>query len=107
PQIRVEGNERDPYSVSWGDVAEGEAAAEHIVDCNIFYESQQYAPLGRNACIAEWMGDRVNVITSTQTPSELRDGIHEALGIPLSKIRVQALPSGSSFGQWWSNNFMM
>ncbi|XXK29834.1 xanthine dehydrogenase family protein molybdopterin-binding subunit [Rhodobacteraceae bacterium nBUS_24] len=107
PQIRDEGNERDPYGVSWGNVPAGEAASDHTVECDIFYESQQYAPLGRNACIAEWTGDCVNVITSSQTPSELRDGIHEALGFPLSKIRVQALPSGSSFGQWWSNNFMM
>ena len=107
PRIRVEGNERAPYRVSWGDVAVGQAQADFTVDCDIRYESQQYAPLGRNACIAEWTGDRVNVVTSSQTPSELRDGIHEGLGIPLSKIRVQALPSGSSFGQWWSNNFMM
>ncbi|MEQ8931898.1 MAG: xanthine dehydrogenase family protein molybdopterin-binding subunit [Silicimonas sp.] len=107
PQIRCEGNERPTYGVSWGDVPTGRAEADVTTECDIFYESQQYAPLGRNACIAEWMGDRVNVITSSQTPSELRDGVHEALGIPLSKIRVQALPSGSSFGQWWSNNFML
>ena len=107
PQIRDEGNERDPYIVEWGDVSEGEKQADFIVDCDIFYDSQQYAPLGRNAAIAEWMGDKVTLWTSSQTPSELRDGVHEALGIPLSKIRVMALPCGSSFGQWWSNNFMM
>ncbi len=107
PQIRDEGNEREPYIVEWGDVAEGEKNADITVDCDIFYESQQYAPLGRNAAIAEWMGDKVTLWTSSQTPSELRDGVHEALGIPLSKIRVMALPCGSSFGQWWSNNFMI
>ena len=107
PTIRVEGNERPPYAVKWGDLQKGEEEAEIIVDCDISYMSQQYAPLGRNACIAEWMSDRVTVWTSSQTPSELRDGIHEALGIPLSKIRVMALPCGSSFGQWWSNNFML
>lgn len=107
PQVRVEGNERDPYVVKWGDCDTGEADADFVVDCDIFYESQQYAPLGRNACLAEWTGDKVTVWTSSQTPSELRDGVHEALGIPLSKIRVMALPCGSSFGQWWSNNFML
>ena len=107
PQIRVEGNERPPYVVSWGDVEQGEEAADFILDCDISYMSQQYAPLGRNACVAEWMSDRVTVWTSSQTPSELRDGIHEALGIPLSRVRVIALPCGSSFGQWWSNNFML
>ena len=107
PQIRVEGNERDPYTVAWGDVVEGDGQADVSVECDIFYESQQYAPLGRNACIAEWLGDKVTLWTSSQTPSELRDGVHEALGIPLSKVRVMALPCGSSFGQWWSNNFMI
>lgn len=107
PQIRDEGNERDAYVVKWGDVAKGAQEADITIECDIFYESQQYAPLGRNACVAEWMGDKVTLWTSSQTPSELRDGVHEALGIPLSKVRVMALPCGSSFGQWWSNNFML
>lgn len=107
PQIRVEGNRRPPYVVAWGDTGKGAESADVIVECDIRYESQQFAPLGRNACIAEWSGDRVTVWTSSQTPSELRDGIHEALAMPLSKIRVMAMPCGSSFGQWWSVNFML
>ena len=95
PKIRSEGNERDPYVVEWGDTETGKALAEHTVECDIYYHSQQYAPLGRNAAIAEWMGDKVTLWTSSQTPTETRDGIHEALGIPLSKIRVMALPTGS------------
>ena len=107
PQIRVEGNEREAYEVQWGDVAAGEAEADVVVDCDIRFESQQAAPMGRNACIVEWSGDRVTVWTSTQTPTEVRDAVHEALGIPMSKIRVQALPSGCSFGNWWVANFML
>ncbi|WP_454788114.1 xanthine dehydrogenase family protein molybdopterin-binding subunit [Mycolicibacterium lutetiense] len=107
PQVREEGNVRDPYVVEWGDVSEGEAAADFFKTAEIKFASQQYAPLGRNAAVAQWQNDRVTLWTSSQTPSELRDGIHEALGIPLSKVRVCALPSGSSFGQWWSNNFML
>ena len=107
PQLRTEGNVRPPYVVAWGDTRKGEESADVIVECDIRYESQQFAPLGRNACVAEWNGDRVTVWTSSQTPSELRDGVHEALDIPLSKIRVIAMPCGSSFGQWWSVNFML
>ena len=59
PQIREEGNEREPYIVEWGDTDKGEELAEHTVECDIYYHSQQYAPLGRNAAIAEWMGDKV------------------------------------------------
>ncbi|MCC6791804.1 MAG: xanthine dehydrogenase family protein molybdopterin-binding subunit [Thermomicrobiales bacterium] len=107
PQIREEGNVRPPYTVAWGDVAAGEAQSDVVVRCDVTYESQQMASVGRNACLARWDGDRVTVWTSSQTPSELRDGIHEAFQIPLSKIRVCAVPTGSSFGIWWSSNFML
>ena len=107
PQIREEGNVRPPFQVEWGDIARGEAESDFVVECDIEFRSQQYAPLGRNACIAEWDNDKVTLWTASQTPSEVKDGVHEALDIPQSKIRVQALPSGSSFGIWWSNNFMM
>ena len=106
-QIREEGNARPPFVVSWGEVARGEREADFTTGCDMRFPSQQYAPLGRNACIAEWNSDKVTLWTSSQTPSELKDGVHEALGIPQNKIRVIALPCGSSFGQWWSNNFMM
>jgi xanthine dehydrogenase molybdenum-binding subunit len=107
PQLRKEGNLRPPYVVEWGDVEEGERESELLVDCEVRFEAQQMAPLGRNACIAEWAGDRVTLWTSSQTPSEVRDAVHEALGIPLSKIRVLAMPVGSSFGAWWVANFML
>ena len=105
--VRDEGNLREPYVAEWGDLALGEAEADHILHAVIDHPSQQMATIGRNACLAEWEGDRVTVWTGSQTPSELKTGLAMALDIPQSKVRVQALPTGSSFGQWWSNNFMM
>ncbi|RLA03634.1 MAG: hypothetical protein DRQ47_04815, partial [Gammaproteobacteria bacterium] len=107
PQIREQGNVREPFLVQWGDISKGEAESDFVVDCDIRFKSQQYASLGRNASIAQWEDDKVTLWTSSQTPSEVKDGIHEALGIPQNKIRVKALPSGSSFGLWWTNNFML
>jgi len=107
PQIRDEGNVRPPYLLEWGDLAIGEARADHSVECDIRFPSQQYAPLGRNACVAEWQGDHLTLWTGTQTPSEVKDGLQEALGVPQNRITVQALPTGSSFGSWWTNNFML
>jgi CO/xanthine dehydrogenase Mo-binding subunit len=107
PQLREEGNVRPTYQVAWGNVEEGEREAEVQVECDITFKSQQGAPMGRNACIAEWTGDRVTLWTSSQTPSEVRDAVHEGFGIPQSKIRVIALPVGCSFGVWWSANFML
>ncbi len=107
PQVREEGNARPPFLVQWGDIKIGKAESDFVVDCDINFMSQQYASLGRNASIAEWDNGRVTLWTASQTPSEVKDGIQEVLGIPQSKIRVKSLPSGSSFGLWWANNFMM
>lgn len=107
PQVQSQGNVREPDVYEWGDIKQGEKESDFIVETDIKFGSQQHCPLGRNAAIVEWEGDRVTLWSSTQTPSELRDGVIDAFGIPASKVRVIGLPSGCSFGLWWSNNFMM
>ncbi len=107
PQVRAEGNVREPDIVQWGDLEQGFEDADVVVESSVEFGSQQYAPIGRNACIAEWSGDRITVWTSSQTPSELRNAIAQAFGISISKVRVIALPCGCSFGLWWINNFHM
>jgi CO/xanthine dehydrogenase Mo-binding subunit len=107
PQIREERNERPLYLVEWGDLTDGEEDADVVVDCDITFRSQQYASIGRNACVAQWNGDHVTVWSSSQTPSEIQDAIHKGFEIPASRVRVIALPSGSSFGQWWVANFQL
>jgi CO/xanthine dehydrogenase Mo-binding subunit len=107
PQVRTEGNAREPFIVKWGNVDEGIRGSDIVAEGSMKFASQHYAPIGRNACIAEWAGDRVTMWTSTQTPSECRDAIAMGLGVPLSKVRVVALPSGCSMGLWWTNNFHM
>lgn len=106
-QVQDRGNSREPDIYEWGDINKGEEESDYTVEVDIKFGSQQHCPLGRNAAIAEWEGDRVTLWTSTQTPSELKDGVVDAFGIPNSKARIIGLPSGCSFGLWWSNNFMM
>jgi len=107
PQVRMEGNVREPTITAWGDLEKGHEESDIIAESSMEFESQQYAPIGRNACIAEWAGDKVTMWTSTQTPSETRSAIATVFGMPISKVRVIALPSGCSFGIWWINNFHM
>ena len=107
PQVQSTGNAREPNVYEWGDIKQGEKDSEFTAEVDIKFGSQQYAPLGRNAAIAEWSGDKITLWTATQTPSELQDGVADAFGIPISKVRIVGLPSGSSFGLWWTNNFMM
>ena len=107
PQVQAAGNAREPNVYEWGDLAAGKAAADFTASADVKFGSQQYAPMGRNAAIAEWNGDRVTLYTGSQSPSELRDGLAQAFGLPVSKTRVVSLPLGCSFGEFWSNNFMM
>ena len=106
-QVRSEGNAREPFLTEWGDVDQGIKESDIVAEGSIEFGSQQYAPIGRNACVAEWTGDKITLWTATQTPSECKSAIAEAFGIPMSKVRVIALPSGASFGIWWVNNFHM
>ncbi len=107
PQVRPEGNARPPMEVEWGDFEGAEAAADCIVEADMSFDGQAHAPIGRNACIADWEGDRVTVWTSTQTPSEMREAIAAVIGIPLADVRVIAHPTGSSFGLWWIGAMQM
>jgi CO/xanthine dehydrogenase Mo-binding subunit len=106
PQVQAAGNAREPNVYEWGDLEEGKRAPIHR-DGRREVGSQQMAPIGRNAAIAEWNGGKVTLYTGSQSPSEVRDGLAQAFGIPQSKTRVVALPLGASFGEFWSNNFMM
>ena len=82
PQVREEGNVRDEYRVVWGDLEDGEREADYVIDQEMRYKAQNYAGIGRNACICNWDGDQVTMWTSSQTPSELQTGIHQAFGNP-------------------------
>ncbi len=105
PQVRDDGNIRDPIEIEWGDLEKGVAESDVVVQDSMDFGSQGYASIGRNACVAEWNGDRLTLWTATQTPSEAREEIAKGLGIPIANVRVIALPSGSSFGLWWVNAF--
>ncbi|MFQ5763027.1 MAG: xanthine dehydrogenase family protein molybdopterin-binding subunit, partial [Candidatus Bathyarchaeia archaeon] len=104
PQVRPDGNVRKPSVIEWGDVEKGFKDADVVVEHKTRLGCQQQAPLGRNAYVASWAGDKVTIWTSTQTPCELRDIVAEFLEVPSSKVRVIALPVGPSFGCWWVNN---
>jgi len=107
PQVRAEGNARPPTEVIWGDIDEGAEMSDVIVESSMAFDSQAYAPIGRNACTAQWDGDRVTVWTCTQTPSEMRDAIARGLGVPVSNVRVISQPCGSSFGLWWIGSLQL
>jgi len=107
PQVQAAGNVREPTVYEWGDLEAGKSAADEVVTADVSFGSQQMCPMGRNAAIAQWSGRTVTLYAGTQTPSEVKDAVAEAFGLARSRVRVVALPLGTSFGEFWSNNFMM
>ncbi len=105
PQVRAgtKGNTNNPAIVEWGDLEKGFREADSIFEHTTRLGSQQHATLGLNAWIANWEQDRLTIWTSTQTPFELRDMAAKVLKIPQNKVRVIGLPTGGSFGLWWTN----
>ncbi|MDT7624958.1 MAG: hypothetical protein QOF99_5859 [Pseudonocardiales bacterium] len=48
---------------------------------------------------AAWRdGDRLEILSTTQTPSYVRQSVADLLGIPLNAVRVRSAPLGGSFG---------
>lgn len=107
PQVRSEGNAREPVEIVWGDTNQAIREADYVTEASMSFNSQAYAPIGRNACVTAWEGDRVTVWTSTQTPSEMRAAIAKGFGLPMSNVRVIAQPSGCSFGLWWIGSLQL
>ena len=104
PQIRSDGNVRDPVIVEWGDTEKGFEEADVVVENTTRNDSQDPATMGRNAPTASWTEDKVTLWTGTVCPSELRDAVANLLELPKSKVRVVALHTGPSLGKWWFNN---
>ncbi|OGW13942.1 MAG: hypothetical protein A3G93_00145 [Nitrospinae bacterium RIFCSPLOWO2_12_FULL_45_22] len=105
PQVSPYGNVREPTIVEWGDIEQGFKGADLIVEHKTRAGSQQHAPVGLNACIATWEGDKLTIWTSAQSVFEIRDVMARYLKMPMSKVRVIGLPTGGSFGLFWLNNF--
>ena len=105
PQVLRDGNVRPPAIVEWGDIEKGFMEADLVVEHKNTMGTQQHAPVGCNACLAQWQGDKLTIWTSTQTPFDLRDEMARFLKMPQNKVRVVALPTAMSQGLWYSNNF--
>jgi CO/xanthine dehydrogenase Mo-binding subunit len=87
------------FRLRQGDVESGFATAAVIVEETFHSAGAQHAPMEPHAAIARWTDDgRLELITGTQTPFNLRDDLAGALGIEPERIRVIAPPMGGSFG---------
>lgn len=57
-----------------------------------------HVPIELPYTAASFVGDRIELWTTTQTPSYVREMVSHLLDIPLSQIRVRTMPLGGGFG---------
>lgn len=94
-----DGNVVARVTLTQGDIAAGFAHADCIVEGTYKTSPQQHMPLEPHAYLVHWdISDTVTVWMSTQTPSRLRRVLADALGLPLSRVRIIVPYVGGGFG---------
>ncbi len=86
------------FRLSKGDLSLALQQADEIFEHSYTTPPTQHCAFEPHAVLARWVGDRVEVWSSTQNPSVIKTQLAELFSLPLSKIRVIAPPLGSGFG---------
>ena len=93
------GNVRGPGTAgSRGDVAQGFARAEAVVEAEFRTQVQTHCCLEPHAVVADWRPDGLTVYMSTQYTAGVRNELAEAFGLPRSHVRVIVDAMGGGFG---------
>jgi CO/xanthine dehydrogenase Mo-binding subunit/aerobic-type carbon monoxide dehydrogenase small subunit (CoxS/CutS family) len=81
-----------------GDVSRALRNATHVVEATYTTPMQVHHALESHGATAEWDGTTLTVYDSTQSVHDVRDGLADALGLPVNRVRVIAEHIGGGFG---------
>ena len=96
--LPLNGNVRGPALARRGDVTEGFAQAEIVVEGEYSTNVQTHCCLEPHAIVADWRSDGLTVYMSTQFTAGVRHELAQAFGLPLSRVRVVVDAMGGGFG---------
>ncbi|HEY0450302.1 xanthine dehydrogenase family protein molybdopterin-binding subunit [Actinophytocola sp.] len=86
------------YNLRHGDAAAARAAGAHTVTGEFWAPPTHHVPIELPCTIAWVDAGRLEMLSTTQTPSYVRQTIADLLDLPLSRVRVTTRPLGGSFG---------
>lgn len=93
------GNVTAQVLLNRGDIDGAFARADHLIEGTYAAHSVHQMPMEPRAAVAEVDArGRLTVYSSTQGPFNVRQQLHEALGLPYSDLRVIAETVGGGFG---------
>jgi 4-hydroxybenzoyl-CoA reductase subunit alpha len=94
-----EGNIHRRVALEFGNVEEGFAEADEVVEDVFFYQGSTHLPIEQHAALATKDPEgKLTIWSSTQTPHYLHRALSKVLEIPPAHIRVIATPNGGGFG---------
>ncbi len=96
--VPQEGNRRGPVRVSRGDVEQGFAQAEVVVEGEFSTQVQTHCALETHGVVASWDAGELEVHASTQGVVGFRQDLAQLLGVPPERVRVLADQVGGGFG---------
>ena len=97
--MHEEGNRvSEPSVYTRGDIEAGFAAADVVLEEEYRTECVIHTPLEPHGCVATWDGDSLTLHESTQGVFPVQAGVAQALGMPLSRVRVIGHYMGGGFG---------
>lgn len=86
------------FNLRKGDADAAAAGAATTVSGEFWSPPTHHVPV-ELPCTTAWPdGDRLELLTTTQTPSYVRQAVAELLGLRLNQVRVRTRPLGGSFG---------
>ena len=77
---------------------DGFGAADVVVDETFTMPAVQHVPMEPHACVASWSGGRLEVVTGTQTPFNMRQDLAGLFSLDEADVRIVCPPMGGSFG---------
>lgn len=87
-----------PYTYERGDVPAGLESADVRVDATYTTPMQEHNAMEPTAAVAAWDGDRLQVLVSTQSITDVTNSLVEAFGLPRENVRVSCTRLGGAFG---------
>ncbi|HMA29673.1 MAG TPA: xanthine dehydrogenase family protein molybdopterin-binding subunit, partial [Thermoanaerobaculia bacterium] len=92
------GNVRGPKPSGRGDVEKGFAEADGTLEVVTTTSVQTHVCLETHSLFAEWVGDTLDVVASTQGTFSVQDELAQVLKLPKDTVRVRAEFTGGGFG---------
>ncbi len=96
--LPMKGNVRGPATDARGDVTQGFAEADVVVEGEYRTQVQSHCCLEPHGVVADWRPDGLTVYISTQYTAGVREELARAFGLPLSRVRVIVDAMGGGFG---------